>query len=78
MCELRNFHHLEVIIENVESQEERFSLVIADQSHDDWKPNHPKDKMDSRYLNSFKGNIVEFIVPTNTDRFKGKEKKNQR
>jgi len=35
-----------------------------------------KDKMDSLSLNCSKANLVESVVPTNRDRFKGKGKKN--
>jgi len=40
------------------------------------KANHLKDKMDSLSLNFPKANPVEFVVPINKDRFKGKGNKN--
>jgi len=40
--------------------------------------NRLKDKMDSLSLNCSKANLVEFALPTNRDRFKGKGKKNQK
>jgi len=40
--------------------------------------NRSKDKMNSLSLNSFKAKLVEYVVPTRRDRFKGKGKKNQK
>ena len=42
------------------------------------KANHLKDNMDSLSLNSSKANLIESTVPTNSDMFKGKSKKNQK
>ena len=40
--------------------------------------NHLKDKMDSLSLNSSKAKLVEFTIPINRDKFKGKGKNNQK
>ena len=40
--------------------------------------NRLKDKLESLSLNSSKANLVEFFVPSNRDRFKGKNKKDQK
>jgi len=40
--------------------------------------NQLKDKLESLSLNSSKANLVEFFVPSNRDRFKGKNKKDQK
>jgi len=40
--------------------------------------NRFKDKLESLSLNSSKANLVESSVPVNRDRFKGKNKKDQK
>ena len=40
--------------------------------------NQQKDKLESLSLNSFKANLVESSVPSNEDRFKGKNKKDKK
>lgn len=40
--------------------------------------NRLKDKMDSLSLNFSKANLVEFVVPTNRARYKGKGKNNKK
>jgi len=40
--------------------------------------NCPKDKIDFPSLNSSRPNLVESAIPTNGDRFKGKDKKNKK
>ena len=40
--------------------------------------NRPNDKLESLSLNSSKANLVEFYIPVNRDRFKGKNKRDQK
>jgi len=40
--------------------------------------NHLKDQTDSLPLNCSEVNLVEFTMPTNSDMFKGKGKKNRK
>ena len=51
--------------------------VVVNQSSLFWA-NRLKDKMVFLSLNSSKANLVESVVPANKDRFKGKNKKDQR